>query len=396
MSGKDPVNEFDARYWVWGSDAHKPRVLHTMIRVSDFEAALRFYVDGLGMAVKDRYDIEARRVTAIYLGFGDYAEGGVLELAHNWDATEPCSHGSGYGHLAIGVPDIDATIAKLKAMGAEVTLPPTRYFAGAPQLAFVKDPDGYSIELIQTRRDRELAAGDAESANREATGGARQPLMKLYTSPSSPFGMRVVLAARAKGVEIECVRPSSGVKSKEFLAMNPIGKIPLLITDSGRVIPESLAILHYLEDRFPNPSLLPSDPDERARVNVAVQIMDSYVMAPVIRTFPHLDPRNRDQLIVDREVARWKEGAAALDHFMSAPLTAAAAGISLADCVLPFSFHLSARIAGMLGLSGDPLMDHERLSAYYAGVRRHPVIGPMLEALTAAQAEQDARRAAAH
>jgi lactoylglutathione lyase len=154
MTDGSATSEFNPKWWVWGTNDEKPRFLHTMIRVANYEAALRFYVDGLGMKqLGDRFDVELRRVSGVYLGFDDYAGGGGVELVTNWDATVPYTHGTGYGHIAIGVPDIEAMVARLEAMGAAVTLRPTRLLAGAPRVAFVKDPDGYAVELIQTRRN---------------------------------------------------------------------------------------------------------------------------------------------------------------------------------------------------------------------------------------------------
>ena len=153
MTSATSSEEFDPRWWNWGTNDSKPRFLHTMIRVKDFDAQLRFYTQGLGMKqLSDRFSVEARRVTAVYLGFEDYAAGGCVELVQRWDVEGPYTHGSGYGHIAIGVPDIAAMTARLEAMGAEVTLRPTVLIAGAPLVAFVKDPEGYAIELIQTRR----------------------------------------------------------------------------------------------------------------------------------------------------------------------------------------------------------------------------------------------------
>ena len=221
--------------------------------------------------------------------------------------------------------------------------------------------------------------------------------MKLYTSAASPFGQRITIAARAKGIDIEFVRPPvAGVKSPEFLAINPIGKIPVLLTEAGGVIPESQAILEYLEDRFPTPSLRPRDPEQRARVNVAIQIVDTYVMAPVIRLFPHLDPAKRDDRIVEQELGRWQDGLAILAHFMKTPLPEAEAGLSLADCVLPPSLHLSARISRMLGVKADLLQPHDELVGYYLRMSDHPIVGPILEHMTETQAAYDAAKAAGH
>ncbi len=216
--------------------------------------------------------------------------------------------------------------------------------------------------------------------------------MMLYTSPNSPFGARITIAARTKDLAIQFVRPpAAGIKSPEYLAINPMGKIPVLLTETGDVIPESEAVLDYLEDRFPTPSLRPRDPAQRARVNVAIRVMDTYVMAPVIRLFPHLYPDKRDERTVEHEVLRWKDGLAALAHFMRVPLPETDAGVSLADCVLPPSLHLSARIAMMLGLQDDLLAPHDALVAYYARMKSHPIVGPVLADLTAAQAESDVK-----
>jgi len=216
--------------------------------------------------------------------------------------------------------------------------------------------------------------------------------MKIYTSPVSPFGERVRIAALAKGIEIErAPLPAEGIKKGEYLEMNPIAKIPLLVTESGTVIPESEAILNYLEDRFPSPSLRPPDPEQRARINIAIRITDTYVMAPVIRTFPHLDPATRDGRVVDREIGYWKDGLSALAHFMRLPMPVAEAGVSMADCVLPVSLHLSERISRILGI-GDLLAPHAILVDYYSAMQDHPIVGKVLEELTTVQDAYDAAK----
>jgi len=116
----------------------------------------------------------------------------------------------------------------------------------------------------------------------------------------------------------------------------------------------------------------------------------------VIRTFPHLDPSKRDQRIVADEVRRWKEGLAALAHFMALPMPVAEAGLTLADCVLPPSFHLSYRISRILGLAEDLLAPHDVLVRYYSGIREHVIVGPVLEELGRAQDAYDAAKAARH
>jgi lactoylglutathione lyase len=152
MDDRTATEQFNPAYWPWGTAATAPRFLHTMIRVRDVDASIRFYVEGLGMKLLDRYDFDSGRFSLVYLAFDGYEGGGAMELTYNWDVKERYSHGSGYGHIAIGVPDIESAVARLEAVGAQVTVRPKKMVAGAPHLAMLKDPDGYTIELIQTRR----------------------------------------------------------------------------------------------------------------------------------------------------------------------------------------------------------------------------------------------------
>jgi lactoylglutathione lyase len=139
--------------WVWGEADESPRILHSMIRVRNLDAALRFYRDGIGMNVLNRYDFKKGRFSIVFLSFANYRDGpAAIELTHNWDQGEDYTHGSGYGHIAIGTPDVGATYARLAEFGGTQVTPPKRLVEGAPQLAFVKDPDGYAIELIQICR----------------------------------------------------------------------------------------------------------------------------------------------------------------------------------------------------------------------------------------------------
>jgi lactoylglutathione lyase len=144
--------DFDPRCWIAGTDADRPRMLHTMMRVRDPQASIRFYVEGLGMKLVDVFEIPERRLTAHFLGFEEGQQDGFLELAWYWDAEAAYTHGSGYGHVSVGAPDFDATFARLKAFGAEVLAEPFRIFPGGPRLAMVKDPDGYAVEIVQARR----------------------------------------------------------------------------------------------------------------------------------------------------------------------------------------------------------------------------------------------------
>ncbi|MGE3744574.1 MAG: lactoylglutathione lyase [Sphingomonadaceae bacterium] len=134
--------------WVWGKDEMRPRLLHTMLRVRDLDKSLAFYRDALGMKELTRFSNDAGRFTICFISFDDYTTA-AIELTHNWDKND-YQQGDAYGHVAIGVPDIAAACARATDGGYEVTLRPKIMVEGGPALAFVRDPDGYLIELIQT------------------------------------------------------------------------------------------------------------------------------------------------------------------------------------------------------------------------------------------------------
>lgn len=127
------------------------RLLHTMLRVFDLDRSIDFYTRLLGMRLLRRTDYGGGRFTLAFLGYGPESETAVIELTHNWDQTEPYTIGSGYGHIAIGVPDIYGTCARLAEAGVPIPRPPGPMKHGITVIAFVEDPDGYKIELIERR-----------------------------------------------------------------------------------------------------------------------------------------------------------------------------------------------------------------------------------------------------
>jgi lactoylglutathione lyase len=124
------------------------RLLHTMLRVGDLERSLSFYTEVLGMRLLRRKDYPDGRFTLAFVGYGDEADSTVLELTHNWD-TSSYEIGTGYGHIALGVDDIQATCEAMAAKGGRVVRPPGAMKHGTTVIAFVEDPDGYKVELIQ-------------------------------------------------------------------------------------------------------------------------------------------------------------------------------------------------------------------------------------------------------
>jgi lactoylglutathione lyase len=127
------------------------RMLHTMIRVLDLDKSIDFYTRLLGMNLLRRTDYESGRFTLAFVGYGDEKANTVIELTHNWDQTEPYTIGSGFGHLAIGVPDIYGTCEKLAAEGVKIPRPPGPMKHGGSVIAFIEDPDGYKVELIEKK-----------------------------------------------------------------------------------------------------------------------------------------------------------------------------------------------------------------------------------------------------
>ena len=125
------------------------RLLHTMIRVKDLDKSIDFYTRLLGMKLLRKNDFSGGRFTLAFVGYGDESNTAVVELTHNWDQEEPYDLGDGFGHLALGVPDIYGTCEQLEAEGVSIPRPPGPMKHGTTVLAFIEDPDGYKIELIE-------------------------------------------------------------------------------------------------------------------------------------------------------------------------------------------------------------------------------------------------------
>jgi lactoylglutathione lyase len=126
------------------------RILHTMIRVGDLERSIAFYTGVLGMHVLRRKDYPQGRFTLAFVGYGPEDEGAVIELTHNWD-TASYELGDGFGHVAIAVDDIHAACARIRTQGGVISREPGPMKHGTTVIAFVRDPDGYAIELIERK-----------------------------------------------------------------------------------------------------------------------------------------------------------------------------------------------------------------------------------------------------
>ncbi|MEX6723180.1 glutathione S-transferase family protein [Parapedomonas caeni] len=206
--------------------------------------------------------------------------------------------------------------------------------------------------------------------------------MILYGGLLSPFVMRVVLAARAKGLSLPVHEPEGGLKSAGFLKLNPIGKMPTLV-DGDFALPESEIIVQYLDEMHPRPSILPDDPRDRARSRLISRLVDVYVvpqLAPVFQGKP-----------VDRE--GFAAALGYIEHYLSATGPhALGADFTLADCalmpVLFFTDALNAR-----GHTAELVAGHPKLAAYWdraklseTGLRMNREMAAALEAFMKARA----------
>jgi len=126
------------------------QLLHTMIRVGDLNESLNFYCDKLGMKLLRKEDFPGGKFTLAFVGYGDEKDHTVVELTHNWD-TKSYELGTGFGHLAIGVPNAYTACEDLKKKGVKVVREAGPMAHGTTVIAFIEDPNGYKIELIERK-----------------------------------------------------------------------------------------------------------------------------------------------------------------------------------------------------------------------------------------------------
>ena len=127
------------------------RILHTMLRVGDLERSIAFYTNVLGMQLLRRKDYPAGEFTLAFIGYGDETDQTVLELTYNW-GVDKYELGTAYGHIALEVEDAAKACEDIRSRGGKITREPGPMKHGSSILAFVEDPDGYKVELIERRR----------------------------------------------------------------------------------------------------------------------------------------------------------------------------------------------------------------------------------------------------
>ena len=126
-------------------------MLHTMLRVSNLESSISFYTKLLGMELLRKQEFPGGKFTLAFVGYGAEESNTVIELTYNWEQSNLYDLGDGYGHIALGVPDIHSTCDQMRTAGAKIVRDPGPMKHGTTVIAFVEDPDGYKIELIERR-----------------------------------------------------------------------------------------------------------------------------------------------------------------------------------------------------------------------------------------------------
>jgi glutathione S-transferase len=201
--------------------------------------------------------------------------------------------------------------------------------------------------------------------------------MKLHGVLASPYVGRVVLFSRLKGIDLVPVMPEGGIKTEAFLAMNPIGKIPVLEVD-GTYVPESEVICEYLDDTHPGKGLVPTDALGRAAARLVSRIQDLYVMPHAVALFLSLNPAQRDATAVETARQGLATAYAHLEHFMTANPYAAGSKPSLADCALIPAFEIMQRTVFPAFGIADPRKGSGKIARWWKAVSAAPVIEPFL------------------
>ena len=158
--------------------------------------------------------------------------------------------------------------------------------------------------------------------------------MILYSTNRSPYSAPVRIAVRAKAIDIEIVEPPGGLGSSRFSAINPVGTIPCLVLDDGLVLPESVAIMEYLEEVFPQPPLMPASPRRRAETRVLRRIAELGVLNPTVNLLQMVERGAQNGPPFGDRLTRLVRGLASADLYVSGERFAVGDTLTLADCQL--------------------------------------------------------------
>jgi len=220
--------------------------------------------------------------------------------------------------------------------------------------------------------------------------------MKLYQTYTSPFPTRVRLCLYAKGLEAQIIEPPGFHATREskgdYFQINPIGRVPTLVTDDGRALPESEVICEYLEDAYPEPPLLPPDPWGRAQVRLISRLCDFYLVTAMVPLFTASGQSRRrwDRPAIDKALAAVETALGYLEAYLGEEGYAVGERLTWADGALVPQLLLAFEWAPALFDSPTPLGRHPKLAAYWAAVVRDPIAARLLAETRDAVAREQA------
>lgn len=219
----------------------------------------------------------------------------------------------------------------------------------------------------------------------------------MLNTGSSPYATRCRMALYAKGAAVELFPPPDGLGSNAYKALHPFVKVPTLWIDDATVLQESMAILEWIDDAFPDPPLKPTDPLARGRMRMVAQLFDQVVMSHLMNMFPHRDLRVRDTSIVARGLAAIADGFDRIEHHLPTRGLADGDTLTLADCVaMPILFLVLDFMPHFGGTS--PLATRPKCADYWQRLLTEPLVkrihAEMAEHLAGQRAARFAREAA--
>ena len=211
--------------------------------------------------------------------------------------------------------------------------------------------------------------------------------MKLYGSFGSPYVARVVLFARLKGLDLVPESPPGGnIKSAEFLALNPIGKIPVLDID-GFGLPESEVICEYLDDAYPDHRVIPSLAIDAARARLLARFYDLYIYPHVSSLYKQMNPATRDAAAVGAATDGLTNTFGYIEHYLSDGPFAVGGTATSAECaLLPGFTTLKQTVIPTFGLA-DPTVGNGKIARWWRACGDHTICGPFMKEYAAAFAE---------
>jgi glutathione S-transferase len=204
----------------------------------------------------------------------------------------------------------------------------------------------------------------------------------LYSTSTSPNSIPVRIAVRFKQIDVAFEEPPGGLGSTKFHAINPVGTIPCLVLDDGFVMPESVAIIDYLDEVFPQPPLMPADPRMRAEVRVLQRIAELGILNQGIELQRLLRAETQDDELIGTRRTRLLRGLASADIYLNPTMSFMGGVMTMADCHLAPALRFVRIVLKEEG-GPDLLLARPRLAAYLEHASNHDVLGEILTAMAA-------------